>query len=45
MAALAITNGSAFHFDQDQIALMNTISYGALWPASELPEAISLERG
>lgn len=35
----------SFHFDQDQIALMNTISFGALWPASELPEAISLERG
>jgi hypothetical protein len=35
----------SFHFDQDQIALMNTISYGALWPAPELPEAIPLKRG
>lgn len=34
----------SFHFDQDQIALMNMISYGALWPAQEIPEAIFLER-
>ena len=34
----------SFHFDQDQIALMNMISYVALWTAHEIPEAMFLER-